>query len=890
MDQNDKPNPAVKYLLCSPGFNVQLRQTGFSYDTYTDEKDTSENYASLLFPNPGKDGMRPPPPKFKRHFHRVDIELDGCNPGAVMEAEGKSAAYYNYLTAGTPKGGVSNVHSYTKVTYKNIYPHIDLEFFASPPGKNVSAANGKTKTSAVEYNFIVHPGGNPADIRLAYKGANKVGLKNGQLIVHVSAGDLAENIPYSYIKNTGQAVKIGYDALGNDTYGFSVPSFSSLQQSPSSDLIIDPIPNLNWATYLGDSSVNYGYAIALSKGDSVYIAGYTASKKGIATTGAYQTIYMADYDVIMAEFNSTGSSLIWGTYYGGGGADFATSIAIDKMGNIYITGNTTSSSGIATIGTYQSTIGVYQNAFIAKFNSTGTSLLWGTYYGMLEEGGNGITVDASGNVYITGSAVCTSGIATTGAYQTTRGGSPAAFVAKFNATGNIVWGTYYGQSAHNFGEGIALDASDNVYITGYADDTIGIATAGAYQTSKAGGGNSTNDAFVAKFNSTGSSLVWGTYYGGRGNEEGTGIAVDKYNNVYITGWTSSTSGIATTGAHQTTLGGDSDAFIAKFNPTGTSRIWGTYFGGSGVDEANGIVLDTSSNIYIVGDAASSSGIAIAGGYQTNNAGGVFDAFIAKFNSSNSTQLWGTYFGGSGKEQGFAITLDVNNNVYITGLTNSSTGIVTPGAYLTSYNAMLTYAVFVAKFGNTTVTPLPITLTSFTATYIEQNNTVLTNWEVASQLNNAEFVVEKTTDGINYEEVASVPGAGTTPFSKSYSALDLHPVPGVSYYRLKQIDVDGNSAVFDPVAVFIGNNQNPSINVYPNPIRGDATLIYISTDENPLTIDIIDITGRTVDSFTMNTIETGENNLLLNTSRLSRGLYFIRATEGQKEYHLEFVKD
>lgn len=202
VDQNYSPNPAVKYLLCTPGFNIQLKQTGFSYDTYTDEGIVETDRGANLHLYKDREQHK----RYKQNYHRVDIELIGCNPNAEIITEGQSTEYFDYFTPGTPQGGVSFVHQYQVVTYRNIYPNIDLVFFAK----------------VMEYNFIVHPGGNVSDIKLQYSGANSVTLKNNALVVNVNAGEFTENIPYSYIKDTKEKVNVSYNDNGNGCYGFNV--------------------------------------------------------------------------------------------------------------------------------------------------------------------------------------------------------------------------------------------------------------------------------------------------------------------------------------------------------------------------------------------------------------------------------------------------------------------------------------------------------------------------------------------------------------------------------------------------------------------------------------------------------------------------------------------
>ena len=207
------------------------------------------------------------------------------------------------------------------------------------------------------------------------------------------------------------------------------------------------------------------------------------------------------------------------------------------------------------------------------------------------------------------------------------------------------WGTYYtgtGQvwpNGEDRGQACITDAAGNVYMVGTTNSNSDIATVGAHQTICAGGdtigGFSGTDAFLVKFNSSG-VRQWATYYGGSQDDMGISCAVDASGNVYMIGSTSSTSGIATAGAHETTV---NDGFLVKFNSSGV-RQWGTYFEGNG----NACTTDASGNIYIVGLTNSTSGIATAGAHQTVMSGSG-DAFLVKFNSSGVKQ-WGTYFGGA----------------------------------------------------------------------------------------------------------------------------------------------------------------------------------------------------------------------------------------------------
>ncbi len=212
------------------------------------------------------------------------------------------------------------------------------------------------------------------------------------------------------------------------------------------------------------------------------------------------------------------------------------------------------------------------------------------------------------------------------------------------------------------------------------------------------------------------------------------------------------------------------------------------------------------------------------------------------------------------------------------------GSVTSATEVTGMNGQFTFG-----NSNNNTNPLPISLSSFTANYMTENNSVLTEWTVESQLNNKEFVIEKTQDGTNYTEVARTPGAGTTAMPQSYSAYDYSPSEGISYYRLKQIDVDGNSSEFTPVPVYINTKQYSTITLYPNPVNDLANLNYISEDGEPITICITDMTGRTLCCKTYSDVKKGENNFLINTSGLISGVYFMKINSPQKNNCLKFIK-
>jgi hypothetical protein len=299
---------------------------------------------------------------------------------------------------------------------------------------------------------------------------------------------------------------------------------------------------------------------------------------------------------------------------------------VDGSGNAYVTGTTYSTDYDVTPGAFQTTIGGSGDVFVTKLNATGTALVYSTYIGGSgDDYDYGIAVDGSGNAYVTGYTISTDYDVTPGAFQTTNGGYEDVFVTKLNATGTaLVYSTYIGGSANDYGQAIAVDGSGNAYVTGSTTSTNYDVTPGAFQRTNGGGG----DVFVTKLNATGTALVYSTYIGGSGDERGYAIAVDGSGNAYVTGWTNSTDYDVTPGAFQTTNEGMRDVFVTKLNATGTALVYSTYLGGSGGDEGFGIAVDGSGNAYVTGWTNSTDYDVTPGAFQTTKGGGE-DVFVTK---------------------------------------------------------------------------------------------------------------------------------------------------------------------------------------------------------------------------------------------------------------------
>lgn len=322
----------------------------------------------------------------------------------------------------------------------------------------------------------------------------------------------------------------------------------------------DPTGARIWATFYGGTANETNCHLALDYSGKIYLSGSTGSNINIASAGSYQAAFAGgDRDAFLAKFDSTGKRL-WGTYYGGFLADSGTNVCVDKKNNVYICGQTYSSSAIATTGSHQQSYRSSRDAFLVKFDSTGARL-WGTYYGgYAKEWAYDVHTDESDNVYLCGATLSNTGIATSGAHKENWKGGLDAFLVKFSASGLRLWATYYGDTNACAAFRVANDRINNVYIAGYSEADSSIATPGSFQPLFAGG---VYDGMIVKFDSTG-SRIWGSYFGGPNIDLLKGFVIDESDHFYISGTTSSKTNIATVDAHQTSWAGVYDAYVAKF--------------------------------------------------------------------------------------------------------------------------------------------------------------------------------------------------------------------------------------------------------------------------------------------------------------------------------------
>jgi len=667
----------VRFLSRGGGYSLFLTPDGavLALQTAPTQKPTPKADGSLHALESGKSA----PPTVLR------MQLVGSNATARMigvdELPGKS----NYFIGNDSAQWRTNVPNYRKVAEQGVYPGINLVYYGTQ--------------RQLEYDFVIAPEADPHAIRLAFQGADRLKIDSqGNLIASVRGGEVsfARPIAYQEARNGAkQPIAVQYVLKGRRKVAFDVG-----QHDPSRSLVIDPI--LSYSTYLGGSGIDGANGIAVAPDDSAFITGETFSVD-FPTVDALIPKNAAGEVAFVSKISPDGSALLYSTYLGCD-PSIGNAIAVDSLGEAYITGETLCPGFPSTEGTPQSWCGddnkcgatwnpqgwSVWNGFITKLNVEGTAIIYSTFLGDYSMcAGRGIAVDEAQNAYVTGDI--SANIMETvplvppetppplfchsNGFQTTLGGSGGnpyggvgtdAFLVKIDPAGSeFLYCTYIGGSNEDVGYGVAVDTTANAYVTGvtYSPD---FPTAGTQlqPTGYAGAG----DAFLTKVKTTAAgpaSLVYSTYIGGNGLDQGNAVAVDSSGNPYVAGLTTSTALAFTppAGAYQTACAPGSsqclgNAFIAKFDLSASPPlVYFTYLGGGLATSATGIAVDSNGDVYVTGSTVGDLPI-VGTVFQSTYGGGNADAFVTEINPSGSALVYSTYLGGSGTDTGNGIALNL----------------------------------------------------------------------------------------------------------------------------------------------------------------------------------------------------------------------------------------
>lgn len=593
----------------------------------------------------------------------VRMSLPGANREPVIEGVGLQPGKSHYYTGDSPDGWQRGVERYDRVHYRDVYPGIDLVYYG--------------KQQQLEYDFIVAPGRDPQRIAVDFSGIDSMRLDaDGNLILETPAGSITQHKPvlYQEIDGRKRPVEGGYRLLGGNRVGFDVARYDA-----GKPLVIDPV--LGYSSYLGGSGDDGIASLATDDAGNLYAIGATASLNFPLSNGA-QTTNGGAGDVFVTKFNADGNGLVYSTYMGGTGADKGTGVAVDSNGNAYITGHTKSTNFPvqAALQATHAADGGLDDAFVLRLDSAG-ALIFSTYLGGSgADSGLAIDLDTAGSVFVAG-ATASGNFPTAAPMDSSLGGPSDGFLTKMVASGSaLAFSTYLGGSAADQINGLSVDASPSrpgaIYLTGESSSTdFPVNASGGVQTGLKGG----VDAFVAVLNPSASApfvtLHFSTYLGSANTDAGEGIAVDADGDAVVVGRTAATSSapFPVVNAWQNSSAGGTDAFVSKVDLSTATPVlaYSTYFGGSGDDRLEGVVIDEFGTAYVIGTTSSTNlrGTSSLFGLQDTNGGGQ-DAMAARY-SDEGEQFWASYLGGSGTEQGTAVALYGASSIFVGGSTTST---------------------------------------------------------------------------------------------------------------------------------------------------------------------------------------------------------------------------
>jgi LPXTG-site transpeptidase (sortase) family protein len=516
--------------------------------------------------------------------------------------------------------GKRSVSEFASVTYNDIWDGINLTYHSIPNG-------------IFESVYEVAPHAAAGMIRLQYNAPLTLNADDS-LAITFETGQMIESAPIAWqdINGIKHSVAIHFNQPRDSEIAFTLGNYD-----PSLSLFIDP--TLTWNTFLGNNNgTDYGIGIAVDSVANIYITGISNAAWGNPVRG-----YTGMSDAFVAKLDSSGN-LLWNTFLGGGATnDFGEGIAVDGSGNVYVTGLTDISLGSGTWGNPIRAFMGQGDAFVARLDSTG-NLTWNTFLGSnAPDWGKGIVVTSSGNIYVTGNSSAVWGGPIVRAYTAV----DDAFVARLDSSGNLIWNSFFGGNGYDHGDGIAMDTGGNLYVIGNSINSLVSASWGNPIR-----GYTAGDAFVAKVDSSG-NLLWNTFLGGNGNDYGYGIAIDQSGNVYATGISDAMWGNPVQG-----YSANIEAFVGRLDSNG-NLLWNTFLGGSGLDYSYEIDADGIGNVYITGYSTASWGNPIRA-YTAFE-----DSFVTKLDSQGNT-IFNIFLGGSGSDYGYGIAIDGNGSVYTTG--------------------------------------------------------------------------------------------------------------------------------------------------------------------------------------------------------------------------------
>ncbi len=603
---------------------------------------------------------------------RVDLALLGGNAAPEIEGQNRVPQRTDYFIGAKDKWRTS-VPVFSRIVYRGVYPGIDVAYYGS--------------ASCIEYDFQIAPGADPSDIRLHVYGADRVSVgEQGDLTIDAGGSQLLQKLPAVYQSDprTGdrRIVEGSYRVLGSNEVGFRLAKYDRAKP-----LVIDPL--LVYSSYWGGTAADQVNAVKAGPNGQLYIVGRTLTSDLVATVANYAAqnvrVYLNDMFILVLDTTAAGNySTVYLSYLGGTGDDYPTAMDLDYLGNLYITGYTTSGDFPMAGNSVQITpLSTTSNAFAVEFNpaAAGTdALVYSTYVGgSLDNRAYGIAAGGNGLIYLIGSTNSVDFPVTANAYSSVLWGSQDAFLCKIDTgTALMAYATYIGGEDIDDGRAIAVDARGRVFFavaTQSASFPLGYLPGEfPYRTTLAGVRN-TVVGLIDMTKSGNPSLVFDSYFGGTSIDEVQRIAVTPNGNVVLTGYTLSQDFPVTPDALQHAPHGGSDVFVTVVNmapPTPSQfLVYSTYLGGSGDDVAYDVAADTAGNIYLAGYTMSPDFPTTPDAVVSHYGNGI-DIFVVKLQpgvSGTKGMLFSTYIGDVGLHVPTCLTLGYSGQVFVGGYTN-----------------------------------------------------------------------------------------------------------------------------------------------------------------------------------------------------------------------------
>jgi gliding motility-associated-like protein len=536
----------------------------------------------------------------RSHAYKVQFVNAAANPQII--ADKPLYTYNNYFIGNDPSKWAANCKIYQGITVKNIYPNIDVRYYSN---------NGQMK-----YDLIVHPGANPADIALKFDGVDKLEVKNKELVIGTSVGELKELNPYTYQYNNAGKKEISNRFVIKD----KVVRFDVKNYDPKSTLVIDP--TLIFCSFAGSTAENWGFTATYGPDGSMYGGGIVDARSGAfpVSTGAFQTTYGGgEWDIGIIKLSPDGTSRVYATYIGGSGIEQPHSLVVNEQGEVIIAGRS-NSGNFPTTGPTIGTGGGY-DIIVTKLNASGTALVGSRKMGGSADDGVNITanrsganslqrnygddgrseviIDGGGNIYVASSSQ-SSNFPITGGFQTKYGGGAQdGVVLKFPPNlSSVSFASFLGGSANDAAYVLSLNPSNStIYVSG---GTESVDFPGPKGGTISASNHGSIDGFVAVISNDGSTLQRATYVGTGGIDQVFGVQFDKFNFPYIMGQTTGSWPVQ----NATWSQGGGKQFIAKLQPDLSSYVYSTTFGTSNSSVPNispiAFLVDRCENVYVSG--------------------------------------------------------------------------------------------------------------------------------------------------------------------------------------------------------------------------------------------------------------------------------------------------